>query len=383
MIYFDNAATSFPKPNAVCREVEKCIKNYCGNPGRGSHTLSRLSSEKVYETREILADFFGSPSPENVFFTYNDTYALNMIIKGILKKGDHVIISDMEHNSVRRPIAALAEKGLISYSVFDTMCLSPERSTDGICANIRQLIRRETKMLIAAHASNICSASLPLTEIGALCKAHGIIFVVDAAQSAGHLPIDMEKMNIDALCAPGHKGLYGIQGSGFAILRDGILPDTIIEGGSGVNSLMLEMPDVSPERFEAGTQSVPCIASLCEGVKFVKERGLDDIHEHECTLFRKLSEMLDSIPNVTVYAPQHVGSTLLFGVSGISPEKTADMLDSFGICVRSGYHCSPLGHKTLGTLAEGAVRISFSPFNTMRELDFFYSSLKSIINEKA
>ncbi|MBQ8207968.1 MAG: aminotransferase class V-fold PLP-dependent enzyme [Clostridia bacterium] len=382
MIYFDNAATSFPKPLSVYREVEHCIKNYCGNPGRGSHSLSRRSAEKVYETREKIADFFGSPSPENVFFTYNDTYALNMVIKGLVNEGDHVIISDMEHNSVYRPIAALAENGIISYDIFDTMCLSHLRTPERICANIRRLIRRETKMLIATHVSNICSAALPLREIGELCRAHGMIFVVDAAQSAGHLPINMAEMKIDALCAPGHKGLYGLQGSGFALLRDGLLPFPIIEGGSGVNSLMPEMPEVSPERYEAGTLSVPCIASLCEGVEFVKSRGIDAIHEHESALYRRLSDMLYSLPEIKLYAHNHVGSTLLFNIDGIPCEKAADLLDRRGICVRSGFHCSPLGHKTLGTIESGAVRVSFSPFNTMRELEFFYSALKSIICEK-
>ena len=378
MIYFDNAATSFPKPRSVCLEVEKCIKNYCGNGGRGSHRLARLSAEKVYEAREVIANFFGSPSPENVIFTYNDTYALNMVIKGLLKKGDHVLISDMEHNSVYRPIASLARQGLISYDVFETNCLSPLRTPERICDNIRHLIRRETKMLICTHASNICSAALPLREIGELCRSNGIIFIVDAAQSAGHLPIDMEKMKIDALCAPGHKGLFGLQGSGLAILKEGLLPSPLIEGGSGVNSLSSEMPDEAPERYEAGTLALPCIAALCEGVKFVRERGIEEIHAHESALYKRLFTMLSSLPNVTVYAPHHVGSTLLFNIRGVSSEKVADMLDRCGICVRSGFHCSPLGHRTLGTGINGAVRVSFSIFNKERELEPFYLAVKSI-----
>ncbi len=382
MIYFDNAATTFPKPLSVYREVERCIKSYCGNAGRGSHSLSRRSAEKVYEAREKIAEFFSSPSPENVFFTYNDTYALNMVIKGLLKRGDHVLISDMEHNSVYRPLAALASKGIISYDIFDTMCLSPLRSPQRICANIRRMIRRETKMLIATHVSNICSAALPLREIGELCRAHGIIFVLDAAQSAGHMPISMTQMNIDVLCAPGHKGLYGLQGSGFALLGDDLLPLPIIEGGSGVNSLLPEMPEVSPERYEAGTLSVPCIASLSEGIEFVKSKGIEEIHGHETALYRRLADMLASLPETTHYAKEHEGSTLLFNIDGFSCEKTADLLDRRGICVRSGFHCSPLGHKTLGTIGSGAVRVSFSPFNTMRELESFYSAIKSIISEK-
>ncbi len=379
MIYFDNAATSYPKPLSVAKEVTKCIKSYCGNPGRGAHSLSRISSEKIYEAREEIASFFGSENPENVFFTYNDTYALNMVIKGLLSEGDHVIISDMEHNSVYRPIACLAESGRIKFNIFDTMCLSDERCAENICAGIKRLINPKTKMLIATHSSNICSANLPIREIGALCRSMGIIFVLDAAQSAGHIAIDMERDNIDVLCAPGHKGLYGLQGSGFAILRDGIMPRPIIEGGSGVNSFETHMPEFPPERFEAGTLAVPSIAALCEGIKFIKERGLEDICEHECSLFSRASDMLSSLPSVRLYAQRHIGSVLLFNIDSMPSERLADMLDSYGICTRAGYHCSPLGHRTLGTPEGGAVRISFSPFNTMRELEFFYSAIKSII----
>ena len=379
MIYFDNAATSFPKPLSVLREITKCIKSYCGNPGRGAHSLSRVSSEKVYTAREEIASLFGSDKPENVFFTYNDTYALNMVIKGLLQKGDHVLISDMEHNSVYRPIAVMAEKGLIEFDIFDSMCLSWGQNGEGICEGIKKLIKPNTKMLIAAHASNICSAVLPICEIGALCRSLGIIFVLDGAQSAGHIPISMERDNIDVLCAPGHKGLYGLQGSGFVILGDGIMPNPIIEGGSGVNSLDIHMPELSPERFEAGTVSVPCAIALCEGIKFVRERGMEEIHEHECTLFCRAFDMLSSFENVTIYAPMHIGSVLLFNVDSVPSERLSAMLDGCGICTRGGYHCSPLGHRTLGTPAGGAVRLSFSPFNTMRELETFYSSMKSIV----
>ena len=379
MIYFDNAATSYPKPLSVVNEVTKCIKNYCGNPGRGAHSLSRISSEKIYEAREQIALFFGYDKPENVFFTYNDTYALNMVIKGLVSKGDHIIISDMEHNSVYRPVACLAEKGFIEFSIFDTMCLCGDRSADSICEGIKKLINPRTKMLIATHSSNVCSATLPIMQIGALCRSMGIIFVVDAAQSAGHITIDMERDNVDVLCAPAHKGLYGIQGCGFVILRDGILPRPIIEGGSGVNSLEINMPEFSPERFEAGTLAVPSVVALCEGIKFVKDRGTDEIHEYECALFTRAFDMLYAFKGVNIYAPMHRGSVLLFNVDRIPCERLSDMLDGYGICTRSGYHCSPLGHKTLGTPVGGAVRLSFSPFNTMRELEIFYSAMKGIV----
>ena len=379
MIYFDNAATSYPKPLSVYRELERCTKNYCGNPGRGSHALSRLSAEKIYEARELISAHFGLDMPENVIFTYNDTYALNMMIKGILQKGDHVIISDMEHNSVYRPIDALYRNGIITYDIFDSLCLSQERSAEKICSNIRKLIKKETKLLIANHISNICSAELPIKDIGRLCKAHGITFMVDAAQSAGHTPIAMEEMNIDILCAPGHKALFGIQGSGFAILQKDVMPRPIIEGGSGVDSLMKEMPELPPERFEAGTLSVPAIVSLAEGVRFVQERGVNEIHNYELTLFDRALEILKEFPQIKIYADMHRGSTLMFNIENIDCQRVSDLLDRYGICTRSGLHCSPLAHKALGTVDKGAVRISFSPFNTLRELDFFYVALKGII----
>ncbi|MEE0968398.1 MAG: aminotransferase class V-fold PLP-dependent enzyme [Clostridia bacterium] len=380
MIYFDNAATSFPKPAGVLRETSRCIKNYCGNPGRGGHYMSRISAERVYETREIIADFFGSSYPENVIFTYNDTYALNMAIKGIVKKGDHVLISDMEHNSVYRPIASLKEKGVIEYDIFGT---EPEFSdpSEKICDNIRRLIKRETRLLVCTHSPNICSGTLPVEEIGKICRDNGIIFILDAAQSAGHISVNMEKMNIDILCAPGHKGLYGLQGSGFMILGDNIKLLPFAEGGSGVNSLSPFMPEDPPERYEAGTLSLPAIVSLCEGIKFVQSVGVSDIHAHESELFLKLSDMLSCLRRVKVYSDDRLGSVLLFNIEGVPSERVAEALDRKRICVRSGFHCSPLGHNTLGTGENGAVRVSFGYFNTMRELDVFYSALKGILHD--
>lgn len=384
MIYLDNAATSFPKPSSVYKEVDKCLRSYCGNPGRGSHKLSRISAEKIYETREAVASFFGASLPENVIFTYNDTYALNTVIKGLLGKGDHVLISDMEHNSVYRPIASLAKSGVITYDVFDTMCGSPYRSPFLICEKIREKIKPGTKMLVATHASNICSATLPLYEIGKVCRDYGIIFVVDAAQSAGHLPINMDKMNIDVLCAPSHKGLFGIQGCGFSVLgerltENGILPYPLTEGGSGVNSLSPDMPDEPPERYEAGTLSVPSIVSLYEGIKYLQSRGIEEIHEHEISLYKRLLSMLSEFKKIKIYAPKHVGSTILFNIDGIPSERVAEMLDGYGICVRSGFHCSPLGHKALATGENGAVRVSFGAFNTPKELEALYLAVKKIL----
>ncbi len=380
MVYFDNAATSFPKPQSVIRELNRAISLYCGNPGRSAHMLSRYSAQKVYEVRELVADFLGINAPENICFTYNDTYAINMVLKGILKNGDHIIISDMEHNAVYRPIQKMADDGLITYSIFDSMCLSDNQSPIRICAKIAKHLRPETKMVMVNHMSNIVPYSLPLREIGDFCRRHKLIFAVDAAQSAGHIPINMREMNIDILCAPAHKGLMGIQGCGIIAFSDNnkLNVDTIIEGGSGVNSLSSSMPDFLPERLEAGTLSVPSIVALGEGIKFLNKIGIGAIHEHEAALIGKISDVLSSLRGVKIYAPRYRGSLLLFNIDGIPSETLADALDKHGICVRAGLHCAPLAHRMLGTGDNGAVRVSVSPFNSYKDAEMFYFSLKNI-----
>lgn len=373
MIYLDNAATTFPKPPQVLREVQKCLSSYCGNPGRGSHRLSNAAGEKIYEVREQVADFFGSGNSENVVFTLNDTYALNLALKGFLHPGDHVIISNFEHNSVYRPIRAMADCDLIHFSVFDA--LAPDT-----VGQIEKLIRKNTRAVIVNHASNVCSLTLPAEKIGQLCRKHGILFILDAAQSAGHEEINMDKMGIDVLCAPAHKGLMGIQGCGLLVLREGLpLPETVIEGGSGVNSLEWQMPDRLPERLEAGTLPTPAIAALGEGIKFVRSIGTDEIRKHEEHLFVLTLDKLSSISGVRIYAPKYQGSTLLFTVDGIPSDTVSSHLDDRGICTRSGFHCCPSGHKALGTPNDGAVRVSFGIFNRESETDALYRAVRELV----
>ncbi|MBR2019469.1 MAG: aminotransferase class V-fold PLP-dependent enzyme [Clostridia bacterium] len=378
MVYLDNAATSFPKPSAVLYEQERCMRDYCGNPGRGSHALALAAAEKIYECRTEIADFFGGAGAENVVFTMNTTMALNMAIKGLLHRGDHVLISDMEHNAVFRPIYKLAREGLITYDVFPTMTLDPCRSAETICRGIEARIRPNTRMLICAHASNICSAVLPIEAIGALCRKHGIFFVVDAAQSAGHLPIHVGQMGIDALCAPGHKGLLGPQGSGFLLWGEDVVADTLLEGGSGFRSLEGTMPDEAPERYEAGTLPTPAIAGLCEGIRTVRRLGLSNMERHEREINRYLASMLSQIPEITLYAPMHRGSILLFHADGISADRMGYELDQRGFCVRAGYHCSALGHATLRTPVGGAVRVSPGFYNTHAHIEAFAKAVSEI-----
>lgn len=379
MIYLDNAATSFPKPARVWEEQERCMRTYCGNPGRGSHRLAMRSAEKIYECRELLSTLMGSSYPENVIFTMNTTAAINYAVKGLLKRGDHVLISDLEHNAVWRPVCKLAREGKITYSIFPSYALSHDRSAERICKEILELVRPNTRMLICTHASNICSITMPIAEIGALCRRLGILFVVDGAQSAGHLPISMETMQIDALCLPGHKGLMGVQGSGCLILGQDIYAETLMEGGSGLNSLDEAMPEESPERYEAGTLPTPAIAGLCEGLKFVREVGTETIFQHETALCEKMRQRLESLGGVTVLAPRSKGGILLFYARGIPSDVLGTELDKRGICVRSGFHCAALAHRSLETPADGAVRISPGYFNRVSDADALWRAMKEIL----
>jgi cysteine desulfurase family protein len=380
VIYLDNAATSFPKPETVCNEVMNCLKNYCGNPGRGAHSLSMAAAEKVFECREVASEFFGCGEPENIVFTLNTTHALNIVIKGVLRRGDHVLISDLEHNSVFRPIFQMAEEGFISYDIFPTFVQDAIRSRNHnlVCSAISGLIKPNTRMLICCHSSNICSFTLPIQEIGALCRRRGLFFALDAAQSAGHIPIDMKRMNINALCVPGHKGLLGPQGSGILALNTDVKLFTLTEGGNGVNSLEGLMPDFSPERYETGTLAVPAIAGLCEGIKNVNKTGILNIRANISLLWNSLFDMLSSVKGVTIYAPDYSGTVLLFNVKDIPSDKIGRELDKKEICVRCGFHCCPVGHKTLNTPAYGAVRASFSIYNTIKDVEALWREVKNI-----
>lgn len=381
IIYFDNAATSFPKPVRVYNEVRSCMRYSGGNAGRGAHALSLAAAKKIFDCRVAAAELFGSGAPERVVFTFNTTHALNLAIKGILKTGDRVLISDLEHNAVYRPICALAREKGVKYDIFNTMTLAGGID-DEICGDIIKRIRPETKMLVCTCVSNICSHALPIERIGRICRDRGIVFVLDAAQGAGHVDIDVRKMNIDILCAPSHKGLYGPQGCGIIIFGDGVDCATMVEGGNGYESMSEGMGDILPERFEAGTLPAPIISGLGEGIISVMTVGVEAIAAHERALCDRALDMLRHTGGVTVYAPEYSGSTVLFNVDGMSSEQLAAELDRYGICVRGGYHCAALAHKTLGTRADGAVRLSFGRYNKISELEAFWRALKGITANK-
>lgn len=382
MIYLDNAATSFPKPAVVLSAMRSCAEKYCGNPGRGSHRLSMQAAEAIYSCRESLAALFGSDRPENVVFTMNATIALNYAIKGLAHPGDHILISDLEHNAVRRPVEALAERG-VEYSIFPSLAKDPARTDDKIIAGIRQRLRPNTRILVCTHASNICSVRMPIGQIGALCREKGIHSIVDAAQSAGHLPIDLRQQGIDVLCAPGHKGLLGGQGCGFLLLGENVRLQTLIEGGSGVDSIPARMPEEPPERYEAGTLPTPAIAGLAAGVAWLRQRGIAELGESLGSWNAELGERLQTLPGVELLGPAASGSILLFRCSGIPSERIGAELNRRGICVRAGLHCAPLAHQTLGSFPDGAVRVSPGVFTKCADADAVWRAMRDILKEYA
>jgi cysteine desulfurase family protein len=373
MIYLDNAATSFPKPPQVVEAVRRCMAEYCGNPGRGSHPLGLAAAEQVYACREAVSALLGVGAPERVSFTLNATHALNVAIQGALFAGGHALISELEHNAVRRPLCALAKAGRVRFDAFPVVGLTPA----ALLSELESRLRPDTRAVICTHASNVCSVSLPVAEIGALCRRRGLLFVLDAAQSAGLLPIDMQKMKIDMLAAPAHKSLYGIQGCGVLALGEGVLPPPLMTGGSGVDSLADEMPADPPERYEAGTLPTPAVVGLLEGIGSLRQGDPQEALRRECALFRAAAQRLQAL-GLRVYLPEHEGAVLLFDHPRVPANAIGNLLARQGICVRTGLHCAPMAHRALGTRPEGAVRVSFGRFNTPADVDALWLALKEL-----
>ena len=379
LIYLDNAATSYPKPYAVSDAVKKYMLYCGGNAGRGGYKTAIQAGKEVFLCRQRLAKFFDAINENVVFFTMNTTQGINMCIKGNLRRGDHVLISNIEHNAVYRPIYKFSQLGHLEYDCFNVMSGEHRLSDEEILDDIAKKVRKNTKMLICAGASNICSVRPPLKEIGELCKTLGILFVVDGAQAAGHFKISMRDMKIDALCIPAHKGLLGPQGCGAVILGEGVKMQTLIEGGNGVDSLLGEMPDEAPERYEAGTLPIPAIVGLSEGISAIEQIGLDNVERHERGLFELAQKKLSAISGVRIYCEEYSGSVLLFSVRGYDSERVCEYLANKNICVRGGYHCAALAHKALGTIDSGGVRVSFGIFNCENDVEALCCAIKKMI----
>ncbi len=377
MIYLDNAATTFPKPDSVYKEVDLFCRSSLGNPGRGSHRFSRLSDREIFACREAIAELLGASS-ENVVFTLNATYALNIAIKSLYRSGGEVLISNIEHNSVLRTVSSLGCK----YSFF-----SADGNEDQIIASFLHSLSPRTSLVVCNHLSNICGIIMPIEKIGEICSKLGIPFIVDISQSAGVKKIDIKKCRADVICAPGHKGLYGLQGCGFAVFSDKYrdMPKILSEfvfGGSGVNSLDINMPEFLPEKFEAGTLSTPAIIGLRKGIEEISKIGIETVDGWESDLADKLKNMLANISGVEIYAGNYRGGTVLFNINGMPSERAAEQLDIGGFCVRSGFHCCPLAHKFLKTGDNGAIRASFSIFNKLKDVHLFASFVSKMVKNR-
>ena len=372
MIYFDNAATTFPKPKRVLKAVNDCIKSYCGNPGRSSHELSIKTSEKIYDAREKIAALVSADEVENVVFTPSATFALNLAIKTSIPENGHVLISDIEHNSVLRPIHSLVKKRGISYSVF---------STDGdIEENIKRRITPKTTHIVSSIASNVFGRTIYPERLIDIAKKYKLKLIIDSSQAIGHFKINLKGAESVVLCAPGHKALFGIQGVGFCIFCDSEKRESFIEGGTGGDSKSLSMPDYLPDRFEAGTLPSPAIISLGAGIDFINEIGIPEIESKIKALSDRAYSVISSIKDCEVY--EYGNGVVSFNLNGFTSEGLAYELNEFGICTRGGFHCAPLAHRTFGTDKFGALRISFSYFNSEDEIDVLYKAIKSITKYK-
>lgn len=361
MIYLDNAATTHPKPTSVYERVDSVLRNWSANPGRSGHAMAIEAARIIFQTRESIAKLFNIPDPDRIIFTPNATGALNLAILGTLRPGDHCVTTNMEHNSVIRPLHALEEKG-----VTVTKAGADPQS-------IASAISSQTRLVVVTHASNVVGTITPIAEIIALAHAQGVPVLVDAAQTAGCVPIDVAALGVDLLACPGHKGLLGPQGTGFLYLAAHMNVEPILFGGTGSRSDLEDMPDFAPDRYEAGTLNTPGIAGLGAGVEFLIERGVEQVRAHELELLRQIMDGLSRIEGVTLYGardPERKTGVVLFTLDGVDPAEIGDRLDQeFGIAVRVGLHCAPQAHRTLGTFPMGGVRMSPGYFNTADEIE--------------
>lgn len=380
-VYLDNAATSFPKPDSVTYAVMKYMTSIGSNPGRGGYSLALEGDRIIFKCREALLKLFNFDQIENVVFTFNITTSLNILIKSIVKPGWHVITSSMDHNSVLRPLYSLEKLGIIELDVI-------ECSKNGLISveDFEKKIKHNTKMVVMSQASNIIGTIQPLELIGNICKRHGIFFIIDSAQTAGSLKIDFKSLNCSALAFTGHKSLLGPQGTGGFIITDSFNAEasSFYEGGTGSMSSSIYQPDFLPDKFESGTLNAPGIAGLLEGLKFIDEIGINTIKENEEYLCKKLIDELMNINSIEVYGPKDPSiqtSVVSFNSSRISNSELAYILDNeFGIMSRSGLHCAPLAHKTIGTFPDGAIRFGIGPFNDVKDINYVLYCINTIIS---
>ena len=379
MIYLDNAATSWPKPPQVVEAMVRFMNDVGANPGRSGHRLSVEAGRIVYEAREAVAELFNAPDPLRVVFGPNVTEALNLALRGILRPGDHVVTSSMEHNSVMRPLRALEREGV---EVTVVRC-SPEGFLDP--ADVEKALRPNTVMIVLNHASNVVGTLLPVAEVGRIARRYGLLLLVDAAQTAGAYPIDMQADRIDLLGFTGHKSLYGPMGTGGLIIGERVdlaRLTPLKRGGTGSRSEREEQPDFLPDMCESGTPNAVGLAGLAAGVRWVLERGVAAIRAHEVALAQRLIDGLRAIPGVTVYGGLDATrqmATVSFNIAGMEPSEVGLRLDEeYGIMCRVGLHCAPAAHRTLGTFPQGTVRFGLGCFNTAMEVEMAVGAVREI-----
>ena len=375
MIYLDSAATTFQKPPTVARAMTEALSTM-SSPGRGGHPLAMRAADTAFQCRSELAALFNMKEPERVVFTTNATHGLNIAIKSLVPRGGRVVVSGYEHNAVTRPLAALGA----DISAAD----SPPFDRETAVAAFERLIVPGIDAVICNHVSNVFGCIQPIEAVAELCRNRGVPLIVDISQSAGILPLDMERLGAAFIAMPGHKGLYGPQGTGILLCGGDGLPAALLEGGTGSISLSQEMPDFLPDRLEAGTHNMPGIAGLLAGVRFVRRRGTDRILRHEQMLTRRTAELLRTLPAVEVFAApegKQQAGVLSFRVRGRDPELIGEALAERGIAVRAGLHCAPLAHRSAGTLNTGTVRVSFSAFNAPGDCEGLYYALREAIKK--
>jgi len=379
-VYLDNSATSWPKPPTVVKAISDYLNEYGGSPGRSGHSFSLRAAREVFETRELIAELFNARSSERVIFTANATHALNIALKGILKKGDHVIITSMEHNSMIRPLRYLENQGFIELSIANC----DEKGYINI-EDLKNKIKSNTKLVATIHGSNVTGILQPIRQIGEICKNNNVLYLIDAAQSAGFANIDMQQDNIDILAFTGHKKLYGPPGIGGLCINNDIAIETLIHGGTGSKSEMEIHPEFYPDRLEAGTGNTIGVVGMKAGIQFILDKGIDKLRKKQTELTNYFIKQLQEINEVILYGINTDNDQLpliSMNVKNIIPSDLAFKLDNeFEVMVRAGLHCSPLAHKTIGTFPQGTVRFSIGSFNTEEEINYVIDAIKTIINK--
>lgn len=378
MIYFDNAATSFPKPKEVIDAVSECMTSYAANPGRSGHKMSLMMDRKIFEAREEITDFIGGDDPLKLIFTSNATEALNIAIRGSIHEESHVVTTSLEHNSVLRPLTHLKNDKNIKVDI-----VYGDKNSYLSANKIMEKVTKDTRAVVVTHISNLTGSVVDIEELGQRIKDlnPNILFIVDASQSIGLFDVDVKRMNIDLLCFPGHKSLLGPMGTGACYINTDIELDCYREGGTGSFSKQLTQPNVYPDKFEAGTLNGPGIVGLMEGVRYIKKVGRENIKKHELSLRKRFIEGIKDLDFVTVYGPidEHYSNVLAMNINGVDSSLVSYRLsEEFDIATRPGIHCAPLCHETINTSDIGLVRFSFGYSNTEEEVDKAISAIKAI-----